>query len=401
MSRPRLPGWFRRRPGTPSPARHQPPDPGMPADVGLDVARGPLFGPEPDPSLLRLQAEQAGLRDGERRMFDEYSFVSDSRPPYLRELDARREMEIHEAGIRAKAELNLMDAHEARYHGERIDAEERVRIATEELAEAKEHEKALLDELGMLHSDGGRPAAKWVGSRARKKEWPARAGLVLIIMLLAGVEIPIHFGSFSYLRHPVEMTWVLAAAVSFALILGPHWAGHWARGRYVPGGGKVPVAGSVAIMLTWLVAVITLARFRQVTLSLPVSDDVDTTDLLAQAGFTGGWSVLMFAAVLLLSGAIAFMLGFMAEHPHVKAMRAVVAERKAAERLAGVAKRDRAVVQHKVDTGQKRRDGLLESWRQREEVIGHMFDAAEFAYRNGVAQVGGHPDITDAAGNLR
>ncbi len=400
----KMPKWWPWRRGkadpreTPYPTRHNQPEPGLPGDLELDTPRGPVTGPVPDPALLRLEAEQQGLRDGAAGVYDDNSFHVPVRHAYLVELDRRRDYEIREAANRARADQDLMDAHEVAYTGDVAVGEHLLERTRQRMAEAETREKEVREELAALRSDGSRPTAPWVGTSKPRKPWRHGVGVLIALAVLAGVEVPIHYGSFEYLRHTPTMTWILASTVSLAMVLGPHGAGHWARRRHIPGGLRVPVIGATAIILLWLIAVIGLARFRQVTLLSPQSED-EGTDWLVENGFGPGWAVVVFAAVLLLSGAIAIMLGFMGEHPHVQVLREAIADRERLDNeVAGVLRDVQS--RRKALTGiPERRRRLEEAWEDRRVAITQMYADAEAAYRHAVAQAMRDPDLTDAAGD--
>ncbi|GGZ56302.1 hypothetical protein GCM10010387_57890 [Streptomyces inusitatus] len=258
------------------------------------------------------------------------------------------------------------------------------------------------------HALGARAA--WEGATARPGM--SRRGRAGLLGLLALVELPVYYVVFQQLHGTGDLAAVLSVsltlAVSTVMILAPHIAGRILRRRSATGAIRLAAIPALALVGAWGYGAWTLGELRSKLVfreeqPLVVSPDVEaiTPPSLAESLNLSPDSVsLMFIALLLLSGGIAFLLGLGDEHPYLGAYRDNAEqlrrlERETEEDAAGAerAKQAEAALPARLTARRAAQDARL-------DAVADLYEAAAHAYLDGVAGESGDPAVTEAAMRL-
>ncbi|MER6916531.1 hypothetical protein ABT354_33170 [Streptomyces sp. NPDC000594] len=263
---------------------------------------------------------------------------------------------------------------------------------------------------------GGRTApsaatrAAWEGATARPGM--SRTGRIGLLALLALVEIPVYYVVFRRLHDgdapdvARTLSVSLTLAVATVMILAPHFAGRVLRGRGATGAIKFSALPALGIMVAWGYGAWMLGRMRAALIfadpppviingkEYPGSSTIDSLEL------SEGSVSVMFIALLLLSGGIAFLVGLADEHPYLASYRHLVERLRALERTMaadrlGAERAREALVSLEARNAERRaaRDA-------RRNAVGSLYESAAAAYLDGVTLAGGDPAITEAAARL-
>ncbi|GAA2260423.1 hypothetical protein GCM10010232_59500 [Streptomyces amakusaensis] len=258
------------------------------------------------------------------------------------------------------------------------------------------------------HALGARAA--WEGATARPGM--SRRGRAGLLGLLALVELPVYYVVFQQLHGTGDLAAVLSVsltlAVSTVMILAPHIAGRILRRRSATGAIRLAAIPALALVGAWGYGAWTLGELRSKLVfreeqPLVVSPDVAavTPPSLAESLDLSPDSVsLMFIALLLLSGGIAFLLGLGDEHPYLGAYRDNAEqlrrlERETEEDAAGAerAKQAEAALPARLTARRAAQNARL-------DAVADLYEAAAHAYLDGVAGESGDPAVTEAAMRL-
>ncbi|MEO3753744.1 hypothetical protein [Streptomyces sp. B6B3] len=266
----------------------------------------------------------------------------------------------------------------------------------------------------------GDPAARrarWEG--ATSESAMSRWGTVALLVCLALVELPIYWSVFRRLHGVGDATSnLLTATFTFAvgtiMIVVPHVLGRLLNRIPATGAPRLLALPGLALLGAWAYACWVLGDLRTSLLAEEpepyvadpeYQDAIDQEQLgresvLAELDVGEQTMSLMFVALLLLSGGVAFLLGIGRAHPFLAAYRDTFRRRErldAAEREAVLAARR---------TGQLADGHPAESEARQEahdaallEVI-DLYEAAAHAYVDGVASGSGDPAVTEAAMRL-
>ncbi|MFI2210549.1 hypothetical protein [Streptomyces sp. NPDC020141] len=270
---------------------------------------------------------------------------------------------------------------------------------------------------GDVRTDPGASLADAAASRAAWEGAAARPGMsargrMILLGLLALVELPVYYVVFQQLHGTGDLAAVLSVsltlAVSTVMILAPHIAGRILRRRSATGAIRLAAVPALALMAAWGYGAWTLGELRAKLVfreerPLIVSPDVKTVPVesLADSLNLSPDSVsLMFVALLLLSGGVAFLIGLGDEHPYLAAyrsnaeeLRRLEAEIEADEAGAERARQAEAVLNARIDHRRAAQDARL-------HAVSDLYEAAAHAYLDGVAGKSGDPAVTEAAMRL-
>ncbi|MEO3788421.1 hypothetical protein ABGB12_34260 [Actinocorallia sp. B10E7] len=234
-----------------------------------------------------------------------------------------------------------------------------------------------------------------------------------VLLGLIGVDMPIqyqifsHFHGESFLEH--ALTWVLTVSVSLVLVLLPHLAGHLFRRRHLTGTARTMDWLPIAMLIPWLYLLWRLGTLRaKVMLIPPTPNGVPLTDPVTHQPYptpaealdiSPGSIGLLFVALLLATGGIAFLIGLAQEHP------LQIAHREAEKRVHDA--RENLNKHHQQNTAahaeQARAHAELDAMRltfaeRLEERVTHThlsYDQAEYSYYVALTEAAGLPALTE------
>ncbi|MFI0486627.1 hypothetical protein [Actinomadura sp. 9N215] len=398
-----------------------------------------------DPPLIQRVRGEAFEHIG-RGMYDPWSFDVDALPPYLVELRAEREREIlrlqHDLAEAPRASRTRVETSDAQAG----NAATTVRHLERRLAETSRQEgvvRARLDHLAAaearrrpLPPDPGAPddkapppdrpdEADVPGADAREHcdhdphphecweglhtEPPLRGRWKMGILLgLIGVEVPIQREIFRYfhgdsIAQQIE-TWIFTLPVAAIMILLPHLSGHLYRGRHVTGSERVLGWLPLALLVPWFYLAYVLGGLRAKVLLVPPrgpdGELIEGMSPVDQLDLTPSTISVMYVALLLITGGIAFLMGLAREHPLQVAYRGAYRDRREAE--AGLVAAEPGARDSESELAQARAD-LEEQTRfgdvrleEGTERIHALYDQAELAYLEALGEAVGAPAFTEA-----
>jgi hypothetical protein len=239
--------------------------------------------------------------------------------------------------------------------------------------------------------------------------WPLKAAILLALVL---VELPIQYVIFSYFhgssQDQVVFTSVFTVAVALIMVLAPHLSGYLYRRRHATGTerllGAVSLAmlvpcGYVAALLGFLRAKVLLAGTKVVG-SSPDDGGGAVPTKLDSFHLNSVTIVVMFVALLVLTGAISFLLGAAQDHPFLYAYRGALAER---TRLSGELDAAAPTVRAAEERAGELADVRplhADQWRQQAEVVPELYRAAALVYLDALSQAMNEPAATEAIARL-
>ncbi|MES4902515.1 MULTISPECIES: hypothetical protein [unclassified Streptomyces] len=258
--------------------------------------------------------------------------------------------------------------------------------------------------------------AAWEGAAARPgmPRW-IKIG---VLGLLIAVEFPVYYTVFENL-HGVGafanlLSVSLTVAVAVAMILAPHIGGRILRHRSATGAVRLSAVPALALIGVWAYGAWALGDLRakvafkeEPPLELPadvaasVGDSVADPPSLIESLHLDPHSVsLMFVALLLLSGGIAFLLGLGEEHPYLAAYRTTAEQLRELEReteadMAGAERAKEAEATLDARAGARRA-----AHEARLYAVDDLYEAAAHAYLDGLAGQSADPAVTEAAMRL-
>jgi hypothetical protein len=372
---------------------------------GLGTARqSPLPPPQVDPWLsadeLVAEAKARGVADARSDMFDPWSFGGPTDAPsegfdpyYIRELRKRREgataslraaqrhTDERIAAVRARRDESQARMDDARTRMAGLAA----RDATAE-ARADTDGDDVLEPIEQPHEGDRTP---WEGETT-----PLRLiwRLLILGVLIAGVAL-VQFAVFDrYLggvpEYPTLTRW-MTVLISAVLVLGPFLAGALLRGRAATGGERRGWQAIVVLAASWLFMIIVLGLVRGRVLEEGVTrpGGADVTPLTI---------ILMFVALMLVIGAMAFMLGLARRHPFQQAYVRSRTHRNRFEMLMRTTA-DRLNPAYLAPGA----DGHPAGPGAQEQAIREAYAAAEDAYFAALTRTIGDPTFTEAVQHRR
>lgn len=401
-------------------------------------------------SALLRHCRREGRTAARRRMFDPLVLAGDGLPPRLAELAAERDRARHRLMRRAAADQEAAERAAGQAEAESTAAASAARRGAEAIAEAAERLDVARAQLDRLADRAARRAeardtlARWTAQRridpahpghspghapnpaAAHARWEGASsetsmshrGTLALLLCLALVELPIYWSVFRRLHGTGDpasnlLTGTFTFAVGTLMIVVPHVLGRLLRARRATGATSLLVLPSTVLLGAWVYACWTLGELRTSLLTeeraplvgpeleryLP-EQSRERPSVLAELGISEQTMSLMFVALLLLSGGVAFVLGLGRAHPYLAAYRAGHAER---ERLAAseqaatlAAEQARARAETRPAEDHARREALDAALREVDE----LYEAAAHAYVDGVATGSRDPVLTEAAMRL-
>lgn len=155
-----------------------------------------------------------------------------------------------------------------------------------------------------------------------------------VLIGLIGVDVPIQYQVFSHFHgdsvQEQILTWILTVPVAFILVLLPHLSGHLFRRRHLTGTDRAMDWLPLTLLAPWLYLIWWLGTLRaKVMLVPPTVDGRALTDSSGQPYPTVTETLdisptgvgLLFVALLLATGGIAFLIGLAQEHTMQTAYR--------------------------------------------------------------------------------
>ncbi|RSM64698.1 hypothetical protein DMB66_18805 [Actinoplanes sp. ATCC 53533] len=374
---------------------------------GLGLTRvTPLPPPQVDPRIsaaeLTAEAERQGVADSRTRMYDSWSFGGPDDPPsedfdpdYVRELRSRRDAAL--ASLRAAQQhtqerIAAAQARRDESQARMDDARARMAgLATQDAA-AEARNAADLD--GLLDpveqpQDGDR--TPWEGETV-----PLRLiWRVLILGVLIAAEAIVQFAVFDYFLGDVPQQGALirwmTLLTSAVIVLGPFLSGALLRSRNATGGERHGWYAVAVLVASWLFVVVVLGLLRGRVLEerLERPEQVTVTPLTV---------ILMFVALMLMVGAMSFMLGLARRHPFQEAYVRNRAHRNRFDLLmrAMATRLNPAYLSPPGPDGPAGGDPEIQ-----ERAIRDAYAAAEDAYFAALARTVGDPSFTEAVQHRR
>lgn len=387
-------------------------------DAGLLL---PLPEPVVDPRLnadgLADAAREQGRADGERYLFDGWSFGREGEPPdaildpeYVQGLRSQRQSAIHEYRYRQRlTESRLADLHMMARDAERSmrAARDRMaRIAARDQFDEEDSLRAFLRrrninadalELPPLHE------SVWEGEAP-----PMRLiWRVLLVCFLVAVVFEIeHYVAEAYLPATdlgPTTGLVMTAAIAGLTILGPLMSGQLFRHRHATGYDGVLAALTLVLLLPALAIVLGfgLLAARLFDRGSTVGTDIPATVDASQSaalGLTPGTLIVVFDVVLFLACAMAYLLGLAQRHPF---QQAFARNRQLRDRTIQLTQRmgtrinpDYRAATADFEPGRGPNGGPETG--DRELAIRHAYLAAENAYYQGLIEAVADPTFTEA-----
>lgn len=247
----------------------------------------------------------------------------------------------------------------------------------------------------------------------------SRRGTLALLACLTLVELPIYWTAFRRLHGVGDassnlLTATFTFAVGAVMIVVPHVLGRLLRGLPATGAPRLLALPGIALLLTWVYAcwvlgnlrASLLAEVREPYLADPGEaaylspDERRGTSVLQDLDIGERTMSLMFVALLLLSGGVAFLLGLSLAHPYLAAYRGAFDARRrlAAAEHASLAAARRAAERAGTRPAEEaaRRDALDAALRE----VDDLYEAAAHAYVDGVASAARDPAVTEAAMRL-
>ncbi|UED87448.1 hypothetical protein [Streptomyces profundus] len=261
---------------------------------------------------------------------------------------------------------------------------------------------------------GGEPIpVRWEGE---SRGGLSRRGTLALLVCLTLVELPIYWTAFRRLHGTGDaasnlLTATFTLAVGAVMIAVPHILGRLLRALPATGANRLLAVPALALLATWAYACWVLGSLRGSLLAeerAPLVVDPDEaaflppelrepSSVLAQLNIGEQTMSLMFFALLLLSGGVAFLLGLGVSHPYLAAHgRTSDARRRlAAEERTAAATAHRAAARAGTLPAEEsaRRDALDAALRE----VDDLYEAAAHAYLDGLASAARDPAVTEAA----
>ncbi|MDX3228441.1 hypothetical protein [Streptomyces sp. ME19-01-6] len=277
-----------------------------------------------------------------------------------------------------------------------------------------EHDPAAEDADGFDRALSTRAAWEGAAARPGMPRW-IKIG---VLGLLIAVEFPVYYTVFENL-HGVGafanlLSVSLTVAVAVAMILAPHIGGRILRHRSATGAVRLSAVPALALIGVWAYGAWALGDLRakvafkeEPPLELPpdvaqeVGDSVSNPPSLIESLHLDPHSVsLMFVALLLLSGGIAFLIGLGEEHPYLAAYRTTAEQLRELERqteadTAGLERAKEAEATLDTRAGARRT-----AHEARLYAVDALYEAAAHAYLDGLAGQSADPAVTEAAKTL-
>jgi hypothetical protein len=412
-----------------------------------------------DDSVIVRRARSRGMSDAGGPL-DAWSFGRPGLLPYLAWLErdveravaslrSRLRDEVSRAALRARrakeesAGTERRIAHLEALRDEAAEQEQIIRARIDELAAAdqrrrrrREHpgghdpetagspregagptvEKDRPDDVPPAAPDPLRPAAasRWEGpySPAPLSRW-LKVTVLVVLML---VDIPIQWVIFQHFHADNPLGGLLTVAVTLSvaavMVLLPHFAGHLYRGRHVTGTERLVAPLTFVLLVPGLYLVGILGYLRARILLVPPTNPENGKPLVGADGHVlksnaeplhaSDWSIIvMFVALLFITGGIAYLVGTARIHPLQQAYRGAAEERdrreREAEELRPVVAELAARQRHEQNLYDDLAASLDERIRAEEEVTRLAYASAALAYVDGAIEAFADATVTEAA----
>jgi len=378
---------------------------------GLDMTRAaplpaPVVPPTVSAAALIAQAEARGSADGRAAMVDPWSFggagdgeSEDYDLDYVRGLRHQGEAAL----LSLRTAQRLTDDQVSVARRRRDEARERMAVAQDRMTGlATDEEDARLR--GMLDSDEDLTAPVGTPDDVpdpvepdARTPWEGESSplpvfwRLLILIGLAVVQTEVEFSMFQrFLGSDPAVAdtarW-LAAATSGIVVFGPFVAGTVLRTRAATGTDRRIGYAILALVLSWLAAVVALglirARIFQAGTARPDG-----------AHITFATVVVMFIALSFVVGAMAFMIGLARRHPY---QEAYLRQRARRDRFETVMR----IIAGRINPGYLDPENGAPGTDDQERAISEAYAAAENAYYAALAQAHGDPAFTEAVQHRR
>ncbi len=363
----------------------------------------PLVNPRIPTAVLVAEAEARGEADARASMQDNWSFGGPDEPVseifdpgYVLSLRRRRDVAIQTVRDR-EAMIAFRTEHVRRWRDENdgLMADARTMMTGLAVREARRDELALRRDVA---ADGVRldPAdlqnvtadtTVWEGeSRPLRPFWRA-----VILLGLIAAELPVEYFVYRYLltgtAQSADLALPLGISTAAFMVIGPYVAGLLLRGRQATGAERRIVPAAAALVVPWLFVVVVLGLLR--------GGILDVEHAVAPAPhLTPTTVILMFIGLLLLVGAMAFMLGLARRHPF---QEAYVRQRDRRDRFETM----RRAMAERIDAAYREAGEAGDSPEADIQAIRSSYAAAEEAYFGALVRAVGDPTFTDAVQQRR
>lgn len=316
-------------------------------------------------------------------------------PPYVNELWAR--CDAAERTIRARQEITLRRTGYLRRW--RDEAASFMRSARAAMTGLAAREARLLDleqqpaaQTGPRFNPADVPAVDaddqvWEGESSPL----SGAWRLLLVLGLVVAELPVHYVSYSGLVDgSTALLVLLSLSTSLLIVLGPYVAGLLVRARRATGAERRIGLVALAIAAPWLFVAVVLGLLRGSIMTADRS--------LADRHLTEPTVIAMFVGLLLVIGAMSFMLGLARRHPfqEAHARHRMRAEQLDAERQRMVDRLNPSFLDQDAD------DGVADDPVAAEiGAVRAAYASAEEAYFAALTMAMGDPAFTEAVQHRR
>ncbi|GAB3408106.1 hypothetical protein GCM10027569_20900 [Flindersiella endophytica] len=387
--------------GQEPPVRTQPVPIGEPTtELMLGLAQLPSVGPEPDPAMVRLSAEQTGLGDAQAGALDEFSFPAGNRLPYDGCLDTEERGALAANRIRRATAEQIQHDLKANRAGQLAAARAQEAQLASDAETFQEHETACREELDVIQqkSRGPRGAGTWAGGVGEPEQRRRRRDLLFLFLggLLVLLDFALQLDSFLDFSPSLPVRVLLAGGVTLVMVLLPHLAGRLLRSRSAPGAAAgVELAAAIGIGVVWLPTAFGLARLRAGILTRDFDGPGGVAPALDALGMGYSAAVLLFAGLILLTGLFGFAYGLMREHPAIANYRNAVAVRVRAQQHLNEVRKEIARLEAVEE--EELEQALDEAHAAADQRTRETYSGGRAAYRQGAARAMGQPAFTEAA----
>lgn len=384
----------------------------------------PVVDPRASAASLSHAAREQGKVDGERYLFDGWSFGRADEPPeailgpaYVRGLRSQCESAVHEHRDRQRlTDARLADLHVTAQEAERCMRAARERMARVAARDQLGQEDSLRGFLRRRNVDAdavGLPPLEdpvWQGGDPWEGEAPSMPPVwrvFLLCFLLAVVFVIERYVGEVYLPATgVGQTTglVLTVAIAGLTIFGPLVAGHLFRHRHATGYDRVLAALTFILLLPALAIVLGfgLLAARLFDSGVAAGAGIPATaggSQSAALGLTPGTLIVVFTVVLFLACSMAYLLGLAQRHPFQQAFARSWHLRnrtiQLTQRMGTRINPDYRTAPTSVEPGQTP-NGTPAPGADRELAIRHAYQAAENAYYQGLIEAVADPTFTEA-----
>ncbi|MBO3750647.1 hypothetical protein J5X84_31605 [Streptosporangiaceae bacterium NEAU-GS5] len=384
-------------------------------------------------------ARARGVADARSGQLDEWNFDPEKLPTYLAWLSTEQERVFNAMPgndrtriERLQTQADLLSTDEAMAdvriarletrHAEVAENVRNIRSRIDALArddERRRRRRRFLETDPAEDNVGGAEAVGPEGTRWEgpftSPPLPDRVKYAILAGLIA-IDIPIQVVVFGFFHGRTQLeqvlTWIFAVSVAGIMVLLPHLAGYFYRGRHATGEERPIVLTGLVLLLPGLYLAAVLGYLRARVLLVPPTSIDENGNIVSQGLRSAAeplhasdYSVIaLFVLLLFITSGISFIIGAARHHPLRTAHENATAARDAAEAELAESRTEQA--------GRAERRNALEAERARLEntatdrlnedrgTVAEAFRSAKLAYLDGAQQGLANPKASDVIAEL-